>query len=69
MPELKQGDLVQLKSGGPEMTIDQINDASVTCIWFDGHHRNEAVFDAAALERVVEEPRQTHPTASFSPES
>ena len=69
MPELKKGDLVELKSGGPEMTINQINDASVTCVWFDGTNRQEAVFDVAALERVADKPRQIHPTASFSPES
>lgn len=38
------GDVVQLKSGGPEMTIAQIdsNGMEITCRWFlDGHPRRE----------------------------
>ena len=28
-------DMVQLKSGGEIMTIEEIGDDSATCIWFD----------------------------------
>jgi len=31
----KAGDKVQLKSGGEIMTIEEIDDDSATCIWFD----------------------------------
>jgi uncharacterized protein YodC (DUF2158 family) len=30
------GELVQLKSGGPVMTIDWIEGDQATCSWFDG---------------------------------
>lgn len=29
------GDTVQLKSGGEIMTIEEIDDDSATCVWFD----------------------------------
>ncbi|WP_151960830.1 YodC family protein [Acinetobacter bereziniae] len=36
MNEFKEGDVVYLKSGGPAMTITEINDADyVWCTWFD----------------------------------
>lgn len=32
----KPGDVVQVKSGGPKMTVDVvIKDGEVTCVWFD----------------------------------
>ena len=31
----KVGDVVKLKSGGPEMTVEVIADNTVSCIWFD----------------------------------
>lgn len=36
---LKAGDVVQLKSGGPKMTIEGFQEMTAnkaTCIWFDG---------------------------------
>lgn len=34
--EVKIGDVVQLKSGGPTMTIEDIDDSgNVKCKWFD----------------------------------
>lgn len=34
--EVKIGDVVQLKSGGPTMTIEDIDDSrNVRCKWFD----------------------------------
>lgn len=35
--EFKVGDVVQLKSGGPKMTIMQVYDEEMCqCTWFDG---------------------------------
>lgn len=31
----KPGDIVELKSGGPDMTISSIENGSVFCQWFD----------------------------------
>jgi uncharacterized protein YodC (DUF2158 family) len=41
--EIKPGDIVQLKSGGPNMTVDEVGHSSMTetgplrawCSWFD----------------------------------
>lgn len=43
-PKYKTGDLVRLRSGGPEMTIgsvpkDALEDDYYICLWFDGEHR------------------------------
>ncbi len=33
--KFKEGDLVQLISGGPTMNIERIEDSVIVCIWFD----------------------------------
>jgi uncharacterized protein YodC (DUF2158 family) len=55
--EYSVGDVVQLKSGGPLMTVHSIGDYSPTgpnpglhCIWFDKATKNEDVFDPRAVE-------------------
>lgn len=56
MEALKAGDVVQLKSGSPKMTIKwcekdkKINEAE--CTWFVGDKLVEAVFVAEQLELV-----------------
>ena len=35
MSKFKIGDVVQLKSGGPQMTVMKIEDSEVTCLWFN----------------------------------
>jgi uncharacterized protein YodC (DUF2158 family) len=50
--ELKVGDLVKLKSGGPVMTVDE---DEVTWVWFpsDDHRKlREDDFNDATLEKV-----------------
>jgi len=43
--ELKAGNVVQLKSGGPKMTVSQVGKAAMTgkytvwCDWFEGPKR------------------------------
>lgn len=32
--DIKVGDIVELKSGGPEMTVSEINASTVRCHWF-----------------------------------
>lgn len=64
MAEFSKGDVVQLKSGGPLMTVSDVGDYSgtaagpadgVKCVWFDtvkGVQKNqEDVFDAAVLKK------------------
>lgn len=62
MNELKKGDVVRLKSGGPQMTITALDDYSgmtgmgpkegAACVWFDGKSQKEAVFDVAVLQKA-----------------
>ena len=57
--DFKQGDVVQLKSGGPLMTIDDIgkygygeeNDKA-KCVWFDAKKRYEDIFSFESLKKV-----------------
>jgi uncharacterized protein YodC (DUF2158 family) len=56
MAEVKRGDVVQLKSGGPRMTVADVGDYSplrpkngAKCIWFEGNKKNEDVFDVEVL--------------------
>lgn len=32
---LEEGDLVQLKSGGPAMSVQAMEGTRITCMWFD----------------------------------
>ena len=61
MSQFKAGDVVELKSGGPRMTVTELADFSagmgtgpkdgVKCEWFDTkHQRLTDVFDARSLK-------------------
>ncbi len=59
MADFKQGDVVQLKSGGPKMTIKGIGkygivpkEENALCEWFDGNRRVEDVFELAVLMKA-----------------
>jgi uncharacterized protein YodC (DUF2158 family) len=39
MNKFKEGSIVRLKSGGPEMTIELIKQNNCVCVWFN--HNNE----------------------------
>lgn len=54
--EFKAGDVVQLKSGGPKMTINQIGkygkgstQDQAKCVWFEGSKKVEDVFELHSL--------------------
>lgn len=51
---MKQGDVVQLKSGGPKMTVDFTYKFGVACTWFDGQTKREGTFEPAMLKKVEE---------------
>lgn len=42
--QFKPGDVVKLKSGGPIMTIQSVNENSAYCVWFDGTKIKERDF-------------------------
>lgn len=48
----KIGDTVQLKSGGPLMTVHAMDGAQATCVWFEKAERKEGVFSQETLELV-----------------
>lgn len=53
MDELKVGDQVVLNSGGPDMTIDHVQeDGELRCVWLDGAVEHHATFPAACLTRA-----------------
>lgn len=52
--EIKAGDVVTLKSGGPLMTVDSVGDnwgtQSAWCTWFDGKKQANHVFPVTSLK-------------------
>lgn len=56
--QFKTGDVVQLKSGGPKMTVSQAGKAAMTgklsvwCDWFDGTKKMEGTFPPESLKRI-----------------
>jgi uncharacterized protein YodC (DUF2158 family) len=58
--DIKVGDVVQLRSGGPVMTVGSRggnNHAYVGCVWFDGSNVKEHGFSVELL-RLVPEKKQ-----------
>lgn len=47
------GDVVQLNSGGPMMTVESVNGEGVFCIWFTNGRLECFKFDAVMLEKEV----------------
>ncbi|QEW07137.1 YodC family protein [Nitrincola iocasae] len=53
--EFQIGEIVKLKSGGPDMTIKSKNNASGTsyiCQWFAGKKLEQGIFATESLEYV-----------------
>ncbi len=56
---MKVGDVVVLKSGGPQMTVEEIENNFVYCTWFDGQkERQKDSFSESTLEDVKEVERR-----------
>jgi uncharacterized protein YodC (DUF2158 family) len=49
----REGDVVQLKSGSPKMTVHSVSAAGVSCTWFKGLTLQAAVFNPRTLMRVA----------------
>jgi len=59
--ELKTGDTVQLKSGGPPMTIIKVEDEEAYCKWFKGEYHDKVDsghFPFNSLQLVVVKPHK-----------
>jgi uncharacterized protein YodC (DUF2158 family) len=58
MSEFKLGDVVRLKSGGPDMTVRTIgsdgdNEQVVFCDWFDGKIERRGSYPTTSLETAA----------------
>ena len=65
MENLKTGDTVRLKSGGPIMTIGGEMPGGWKCHWFNGKELKEGLFYLQELERA-EPQAQENPPGSHS---
>ena len=46
----KPGDVVQLNSGGPKMTVEAVqSDGSLRCVWFHEGKKDSGVFPQVSL--------------------
>jgi uncharacterized protein YodC (DUF2158 family) len=56
--DFQRGDTVQLKSGGPKMTIERIGSSAdtnaVLCMWFDGAKLQDQWFQPTSLKKFDE---------------
>lgn len=50
MPDFEEGDVVELKSGGPTMTVEGSNRGRLICSWFDGEELEREMFKPGALK-------------------
>lgn len=48
---MKKGDLVQLKSGGPALTVVFANPNAVTVRWFEGSKLRKDVFEYEVIKK------------------
>lgn len=58
--EIEAGDVVQLKSGGPVMTVTSVGDymgeRTVWCEWFDGKKPYKDAFALIAVKKYAPRP-------------
>jgi uncharacterized protein YodC (DUF2158 family) len=52
MSDFNLGDVVKLKSGGPEMTIDELSGTQAHCTWFEKTKRTGSWFELVALTKA-----------------
>ncbi len=50
--KFKLGDIVQLKSGGPTMTVDAEGKSEIVCLWFAESELKSGRFSATSLKLV-----------------
>jgi len=58
MSGFKIGDVVQLKSGGPLMTINSVEESEYYCQWFVDNKMNDGSFHRDSLELYT--PPESH---------
>ncbi|MCV9960360.1 DUF2158 domain-containing protein [Pararhizobium sp. BT-229] len=50
--QFQAGDVVQLKSGGPEMTVSAVLGLEISCVWFVKNQRFDEDFPAVVLKNM-----------------
>ena len=50
MADIKEGNIVRLKSGGVQMTVDSIDEDGANCVWQNGNHTLRELFRVHTLE-------------------
>ena len=60
MAQFKVGDVVQLKSGGPKMTVKNVyeSDNTYSCQWFTGSKLADGHFPQDSLIRIADDERK-----------
>jgi uncharacterized protein YodC (DUF2158 family) len=53
----KNGDVVQLKSGGPLMTVSEVIGNDVHCRWFVGNEEKSSSFSSEMLKLAATGPK------------
>lgn len=53
--KFKIGDVVKLKSGGPEMTVIEIKENEMRTVWFAGAKKQEAYFLFDVIDKQLAE--------------
>jgi uncharacterized protein YodC (DUF2158 family) len=63
MELFQPGEIVELKSTGPKMTIITVDHSSgeAICAWFEGKKRSEEIFDVGRLRKVHQRKSTTRP--------
>ncbi len=47
------GDIVQLKSGGEPMTVEEVDGSDISCVWSEKNKIERAMFSAVTLRKCV----------------
>lgn len=60
MSDLKVGDVVYLKSGGPAMTVNKVLSErdNAECTWFQDNELKDHIFNQGSLTKENPKPRQ-----------
>jgi uncharacterized protein YodC (DUF2158 family) len=51
--DIKAGDHIRLKGGGPKMVVEQANPSDCVCVWFNGNKVKTATFKYVVVEKVA----------------
>lgn len=60
--KLKLGDIVQLKSGGPKMTVTKVLERYIHTAWFAGSKSESGIFPFQAVILYQEDNKNGHDT-------